>query len=198
MASLSARLTRSRAAERIRKAAVILFRKRGYHGTSLRDLGRAAHLQAGSLYYYYPSKQEILFEVLDGAMNEMLDGVSRATCGLSDPADRLRASVRFHVTFHASRRDEAFLSRSELRSLEPTNLRKMLTKRDQYEAVFREAVEAGMREGIFRVSDVPLTAMAVLTMCSGVADWFSPRGRLGAEAVAERYAEMALRLVSSR
>ena len=88
-----------------------------------------------------------------------------------------------------------FISRSELRSLTPENLRRAVVKRDQYEARFRALLAAGVEAGVFDVADVPVAAMAILTMCSGVADWFSERGRLSAGGVVDQYTELILRAV---
>ncbi len=55
-----------------------------------------------------------------------------------------------------------------------------------------------MRAGVFEVPDPKLTAMAILTMCTGVATWFSDRGRLEPERIADRYAEIVLRSVERR
>jgi AcrR family transcriptional regulator len=112
------------------------------------------------------------------------------------PEARLRAAVRFHVLFHARRQHEAFLSHSELRSLTEANLKNVLTRRDEYERVFRGLLSVGVRAGVFQVADVRLAAMAVLTMCTGVATWFSDRGRLAPESIADRYVEMILRSVT--
>jgi AcrR family transcriptional regulator len=100
------------------------------------------------------------------------------------------------VLFHAHRQPEAFLSGSELRSLTQANLRLVLTRRDEYERVFRGLLSVGARAGVFQVADVRLTAMAILTMCTGVATWFQDRGRLAPEAIADRYVEMILRSVT--
>jgi len=45
------------------------------------------------------------------------------------------------------------------------------------------------------VADVRLTAMAILTMCTGVATWFADGGRLSPETIAERYVEMIMKAV---
>src|SRR4029434_5855356 len=108
-------------------------------------------------------------------------GVGRAVASADGPEARLRAAVRFHVLFHTDSQHEAFLSGSELRSLTQANLRLVLTRRDEYERVFRGLLSVGVRAGVFQVSDVRLTAMAVLTMCTGVATWFSDRGRIRPE-----------------
>jgi AcrR family transcriptional regulator len=195
MAAIVVPHERVTAAERILRAAIVLFRERGYHGSSMRTLARRLRMEAASLYYHYPSKQDILFAILDRTLDELLAGVGRAVAAADGPEARLRAAVRFHVLFHTDSQHEAFVSASELRSLTPGNLRLVLTRRDEYERVFRGLLAAGVRAGAFQVSDVRLTAMAILTMCTGVATWFSERGRLAPDAIAERYVEMILRSV---
>ena len=185
----------SPSSDRICEAAITLFRKRGYHGTPMRSIASAIGLEAGSLYYHFASKQEILFAIIDGTMNDLLEGLQTATEGPGNPGQRLHAAVRFHVLFHAYRRDEAFISRSELRSLTQANLRRSLGKRDHYEELLCRVLAAGMSTGDFDVPDARLATMAILTMCSAVADWFSERGPLTAEGVAASYAAMVLRTV---
>src|SRR2546426_7612149 len=117
MATIVATHERAAAAERILRAAIALFRVRGYHGSSMRALARGLRMEAASLYYHFPSKQEILFAILDRALDDLRDGLGRAVATADGHEERLRAGVRFHVLFHAHRRHEAFLSHSELRSL---------------------------------------------------------------------------------
>ena len=69
---------RDGASERIRKAGIALFKDRGYHGTSVRDLARAVGLEAASLYNHFPSKQDILCDVFDRAMDDLLGGLELA------------------------------------------------------------------------------------------------------------------------
>ncbi len=183
------------ATERIRKAAIALFKAHGYHGTPVRALAEIVKIEAGSLYYHFPSKQQILFDNFARTMDNLLGGLRRAMDLESKPEARLRAAVRFHVLFHTERQNEAVISHSEMRALTERNLRLIIAKRDAYEKAFCELLEAGVDAGVFRIPDIRLTNIAILTMCSGVADWFSKRGRLRAETVAEHYVRMVMRLV---
>ena len=186
---------RADASARIRKAAIALFKTRGYHGTPVRALARIVRIEAASLYYHFPSKQEILLDMFDRTMDDLIAGLAQATGGVAGTEDRLRAAVRFHVLFHTDRRDEAFVSHSELRSLTAANLRRIIDKRDRYEAMFRALLADGAAAGLFHIGDLRLATIAILTMCSCVADWFTPGGRLDADFVADRYEEMVLALV---
>lgn len=182
--------------ERIRRAAIDLFNARGYHGTPIRALARIVRVEAASLYYHFPSKQKILTEIFTRVMDDLLSGLERAVQTGTTPEERLRTVVRFHVLFHVERQAEAAISRSELRSLTASNLRRIIAKRDRYETMLRTLLREGVDSGAFEVRDVPVTATAILTMCSGVSDWFSSQGRLSAEAVADAYADMVQQMVA--
>jgi len=181
--------------ERIRKAAIVLFSERGYHGTPVRALATTVNIEAGSLYYHIRSKQQILFDNFERTMDDVLEGLRRAVADATGPEARLRAAVRFHVLFHTSRQSEAFISHAELRALTGQNHRRIVLKRDRYERMFCELLSAGVDAGVFRIADVKLTNIAILTMCSGVADWFSGGGPLTPDQVAEHYETIVLRLV---
>jgi AcrR family transcriptional regulator len=184
-------------AERIRKAAIKLFRERGYHQTSVRDLARAVDMETASLYYHYPSKHEILIELIKGPMDDMLAGIEQAVAAEVGAAQRLRAAVRFHVGFHVARQSESFISHSELRAIDKEHVPALIAKRDRYEKFMRSLLDEGVEEGCFEIADVRIAATAILMMCSGVSDWFERRGRLSGAQVADHYADMVLRMVAS-
>lgn len=182
-------------AARIRRAAIGLFRARGFHGTSVRQLAEAADMESASLYYHYPSKQSLLVDLFHHTMNELIEGAEQAIASQVDATARLRAAVLFHVLFHIHRQDEAMISHSELRALIDPDRAAIIAKRDRYERLFRTVLESGREEGVFEFEDAALTSTAMLMMCSGVSDWFGGRGRLSAQTVAGCYVDMALRLV---
>ena len=187
--------TEGEGSARIRRAAIALFRARGFHGTSVRQLAEAADMESASLYYHYPSKQQLLVDLFHHAMNELIEGAEQAIASQVDATARLRAAVLFHVHFHIHRQDEALISHSELRALIDPDRAAIIAKRDRYERLFRTVLESGREEGVFEFEDAALTSTAMLMMCSGVSDWFGGRGRLSAEAVAAGYADMVLRMV---
>ena len=184
--------------ERIFLVAVELFAKKGFNGTAVRDLAQALGIEAASLYYHFPSKQDLLFAVLESITDDLLETLRVAMREAADPAELLRRAMRGHVLFHVLKRKDALVSHIELRSLTPANRRLIVAKRDRYEMTIRSLLEAGVASGDFQTDDVRLTAIALLAMCSGVSDWIKPRGRLHANEVAEMYSTMALRLVGAQ
>src|SRR3989442_15065938 len=100
------------ASDRILRAATGLFCERGYHGTSVRTLARVLRLETARLYYHFPSKQEILFAILDRTLDDLLDGLRRAVAAADGARQTPPAGVRYHLLFHAHRPPAAFGSHS--------------------------------------------------------------------------------------
>src|SRR2546429_1412745 len=148
-AALVATAPERAASARILRAATALFRARGYHGSSMRTLARGLRMEPASLYYHFPSKQDILFAILDRTLDDLLDGLRHAVTAADDDRARLQAAVRFHVLFHVRRRQEAFLSHSELRSLTPANLTRVLANSAQYKLVVRGLLATDVRSVCF-------------------------------------------------
>jgi AcrR family transcriptional regulator len=62
----------------ILEAAARLFRRQGYSATTLRQIARMAEIKAGSIYYYFDSKEAILDEVLERGLRRIFEAVKLA------------------------------------------------------------------------------------------------------------------------
>ncbi|HWP85503.1 MAG TPA: TetR/AcrR family transcriptional regulator [Terriglobia bacterium] len=175
--------------EQIRSVGCQLLYQHGYAGMTMRQI--AAHLQikAASLYHHYPSKQDILFDIMYTTAMELTQGLLRIEASVQGAPAQLDAAIRWHVLFHTRRQLEAFVSHSELRSLSPENLRSILNVRRGYDAIFMELLNRCQREGIIPRRDTSLTRNFILTMCTATAGWFNPQGKLTAAEVADRAAD---------
>lgn len=182
----------------LREAALELFAERGFHGTSMRDIAARAGTGVSHLYYYFPSKAEILKSMMLVIVRDLLAELERADARSGEsPAARLAALVRTQVLFHSQRRAQAFVGRSELRSLEPADRREVIDLYDRVTAAFREVIADGVRQGVFQCSDGSQASIALVTMCNGVANWYRPEGPLSPQQIADRYATFALQLVGA-
>lgn len=158
----------------------------GYAGMTMRQIAARLQIKAASLYYHFPSKQYILFDLMRATASELLEGLRRITQSDDGAEQQLDSAIRWHVLFHTQKREEAFVSHSELRSLEPENLKAILKLRHEYDRLFDSILQRGQREGVFEIEDVSVVRNSILTMCTATAGWFSPEGRLTAEQVAEQ------------
>lgn len=174
-------------------AMVDLIYAQGYHGVPLRKVAESVGIRTASLYYHFSSKQALLVEIMTRTLRDVTEAVTTALeeCP-SDPKSRLYAAVLAHVSFHALRRKEAFVTDSEFRSLEPDNRLLIATMRDKYEALFSVVLREGQDTGDFIQMDERLTLNALIGMCSEVAIWYRPDGRLTINQIAEGYARLFL------
>jgi AcrR family transcriptional regulator len=80
--------------EAILKAAGEVIARRGFHQASVRDIARAARLSLAGLYHYVGSKDELLFLVLDRALDRLIGDLDRALGEARTPEARLLALIR--------------------------------------------------------------------------------------------------------
>jgi AcrR family transcriptional regulator len=180
---------------RIIGAATELFYEKGYHGTSMREIAAAVGIKAASVYNHFASKEDILFEITSGTMNEMLAGARTAISSAASPEAELRRLVEFHVRYSAENRLRAKVADDQLHALTPARRKDVLQIRDQYEALFRDILTRGRNEKGWQVDDVRVVTFAIATMASAVGVWYREDGRLSADAIASIYGDLAIRAV---
>jgi AcrR family transcriptional regulator len=175
--------------ERIHQAALSLFMKKGFAATSVREIAKAAGITSASLYYYMPSKEDLLVAVALRAIRLLAEPGREIDRSGGSPDERLTALIRLHVLEHARGRRLWEVADEDWRQLEKKQRAPIVELRDEYQSFWESALDGGRTDGLFHFDDLKLTTFAILSMCSGVYKWFSPGGRLTAEDVAANHLE---------
>lgn len=176
-------------------AACLLFAKRGYRGTSMKHIAETLGVSAPGLYNHVSSKQDILFAIMDKAMDRAIDALDAALAGVDDVSEQLRRATESLVLDFLRYPAEVTVCNNEVHSLDPANRVAIVAKRDQYAAQVRQIIAQGHRSGRFGTRTPDLAAFAVLEMGNGAKSWFRPSGRYPDTYVAREYGEFALRIV---
>jgi AcrR family transcriptional regulator len=165
-----------------------LFRRRGYHGTSMSDIGELVALNKGTLYYYFPSKAEILYAIY-------LEAYARLDANLADipdtlaPDEKLIAYIRAILRSIASAPDVIAVYFQEHPWLESSLTAEQAIHIRAEEAEFtqriREVIKAGMRINIFRRVNDELLSVQLLAMISSLYRWHVVESEPAAELVAD-------------
>ena len=184
-------------AKLVRRAAVDLIAEHGFEAMSVRQLAARVGLTAGSLYNHFGSKQDLLIGLLQAVMEDLLAAVDREVLPHRDPVVQLQAFIQLHIQFHVDRKNDVLIATTELRSLAPDNLRKIIKLRNRYEATLSLILKRGRDRRIFKVNDAKVTALALIPMLTGVTQWYRPNGRLNRDALIERYVELCLTMVGA-
>jgi len=181
--------------EQIRRVGCQLLYQYGYSGMTMRQIAAHLKIKAASLYYHFPSKQDILFDLMYDTASALMEGllciVDPDGVFDQDPRAQLDAAIRWHVLYHTQKHEEAFVSHSELRSLTPENLRQILRVRQDYDTVFTNILLRCQESGVLPKRDTSVFRNAILTMCTATAGWFNPEGKLTAEQVADEIRDFA-------
>jgi AcrR family transcriptional regulator len=174
-----------------------LFREHGYAATSVRDIARALDLQGASLYAHMASKEDVLWAIVDRAASAFEAAADHTTAGTrDDPATCLRALVRGHVLAATADPEEASVFDREWRHLARPRREEIVARRDAYEARFRAVITDGIARGVFARCDPAVAAAFVLTALNAIAVWYRPGGRLDPAALADQYADLAVRALT--
>lgn len=179
----------------IRRQSLRLFAQHGYDAVSMRMIADAVGVQPGALYQYFPTKQQILVTLMREHMEELLASFRAQGMENEAPAAALEHFARFHIRYHLTRADEVFISYMELRALEPAGFQEIEGLRKAYENMLKAILVRGSEQGIFRIEDSHVSAMAIIAMLTGVNTWYRSGGRLSEKKIEEIYAEMVLRSV---
>ncbi len=175
------------------QAAAQIFRQKGYHATSMQDIADAVHLQKASLYHHIESKQEILLEILDAALDRLTADISAVVESDLSPTVKLRLALKAYTLRLNEDRDLASVLLLEYRGLDPKLRARHIARRDRIDQLWRRIVKEGVDAGEFRRVDPVLTSFALLGVQNWMITWFRDNGRLTAAQAAEGFAELFLK-----
>lgn len=182
----------SRTEAAIRAAAIELIAAKGFEAVTLRGIAKHVGLQAGSLYRYFPSKNDLLTMIVTAHLEDLLAEWEKARArqtGVS-PRERLDAFIEFHVRYHAAKPREVFIANMEMRSLAKEDREKVVALRKRYEGILRDILQDGIDQGTFAMPDIRITTFAILAMLTGLTAWYQEGGRLSRGELAACYSQL--------
>jgi len=80
-----------------------IFADKGYEGASMRDLSRLSGISLAGLYYYFDSKEKLLYFIQRHTFNIIIERLRERLAASNDPEQRLRIFVHNHVDFAVAR-----------------------------------------------------------------------------------------------
>lgn len=173
-------------------AAAQLFRQKGYTATSMQDIAEAVDLQKASVYHHVESKQDILFSILEQALDLLISDMRSVVDSELSPQEKLRLAMQVYVGRLTSDADLAAVLLLEHRNLDKKLRTRHNDRRDRYEGQWRKIVQEGVEAGYFRSVDVAVAAFAILGVQNWMITWFNESGRLSPLEIADNFSELFL------
>jgi TetR/AcrR family transcriptional regulator, cholesterol catabolism regulator len=178
---------------RIRKAAVNQFYYQGFARTTVDEIIAEAGVSKGAFYHHFRSKDEVLAEIHTDMLTKQLERFEQIVRAHDTPTARLYALVVTIVRTIIDDRAMVTLWSREHNTLEPELRASLLALREQLDAILVRTIEDGIAAGEFkRVGPARVVAFGIVGMCTWVQEWFSPKGALTADDLAEVYGTLAV------
>jgi AcrR family transcriptional regulator len=182
-----------RSREVILREAVRLFSRKGYPGTSMRDIADAVGLLPGSLYAHIDDKEGLLAEIVNRGIDAFARAAESVTATPAPPDVRLRELIRAHVGVIAAHIEQTSVVFHQWKHLSDDPRSAVLEKRDRYEAVFTRVIDDGIATGVFNANtNVRIAVLSILGILNWVPEWLSPDGPEPIDEVAERLTDIVL------
>lgn len=183
------------AQKRVLDAAARIFRDCGYAGTTMRAIADDAGLKAGSIYYHYKSKDDLISAVLDTAICSVTDRVAEALAALPPDATgrkRIETAVSAHLSAIIEVGDYTLATRRVFGQVPAAIRAKNLERRDSYGAMWQKILAEAHARGEFRTStNLTLARLFILGALNWTVEWYKPGGR-SIEEVARDFASFVL------
>jgi len=171
------------------KSAAKAFGRKGFHAATIEDITNELKMTKGSLYYYFSTKEELLYKAHRLSLEKVLQNIIQINA-IDDPPDvKLKNAISKHLEVFARDFEGAFLLQYEFH-LPDEYLDKIMAMRDTYQKNFIQIIEEGTHTGIFRKQNARMTAFIILGSINWFLRWYSSTGNWTVEEIADAYIDL--------
>jgi AcrR family transcriptional regulator len=158
--------------EEILRVAARLFAQHGYRAVTIDMISEDMGYSKSSIYYYFKSKEEILWRVFDSIYSTYQNAAEKARTEELDPSKLMRRLIREHIVTVVQHHDWTTIFFQNESELSKDRQRLIRSRKRTYNQIFESAYADGVRARVFR--DIPphIAANAILGMCNSVFAWY--------------------------
>jgi TetR/AcrR family transcriptional regulator, cholesterol catabolism regulator len=161
--------------QQILKTAAKIFAEKGFHRTSVRDIARATEMSLAGLYYYFTTKEELLYLIQERCFATLLERWDEAAKPESDVRTRIRLFAENHLSFFWHNMHEMKVMAHEDESLTGEFNEKILVLKRRYAKVLMDLIaELQDRQG-GRALDLRVATFLLFGMMNWIYTWYQPK-----------------------
>lgn len=183
--------------EALLREAVTAFNQRGFHATSMEDIGKSLGVTKAALYYYFPNKQALLAAAFDHVLEVAFESLEAAVKAGGTGYEKLKATIRGYLRETLCELNRCVVLTEE-HALIPKQREVIFEKRDRFEAGLRELVREGIADGSIVPCDPKLAIFTIFGAVNWVPKWFSSEGTWSSTQLAEAMAELVCRSIAAQ
>ncbi len=169
--------------EHLLRTAAAVFAEKGYHPASIRDISRATGISLAGLYYYFRSKEELLFLIQDHCFATVVDNLEERLAGVEDAGERVRVLVATHLGFFAANMDEMKVLSHEATALTGEFRQRVNARKKRYVELC-EAILGALRPAD-SAQERRAAALSLFGMMNWIYTWYQPERDLPIDELVE-------------
>lgn len=173
------------------EAAVELMSRRGYRGTSLKEIAKELGISEPALYHYFDSKEEMLFTIYIDTLNLSLEKVRGIRQSDGSPEEKLRRVIAEFTRVVTENKMFVIFFR-EKDELSPKNWKRITRGEREFVGAIRDIITDGIKDGTFKELPPTVLTFGILGMVAWVYRWFRPDGPLNRDQLIDVFSEMII------
>jgi AcrR family transcriptional regulator len=173
-----------------------VFCKKGYEGASMRDLSRVSGMSLAGLYYYFESKERLLFLIQKHTFTTIVQKLKTRLAGVSDPEQRVRIFIANHLEYFLANQAAMKVLSHEAEALKNGFASEVAAIKREYYRICVGLLEELKRDRGLQCS-TRIAVLSLFGMMNWIYTWHNPRVDADAEALASEMGDIFLRGVSS-
>jgi AcrR family transcriptional regulator len=177
-------------AEEIERVAARLFALNGYHSTTMREIAREMEMNPSTLYHYFKSKEELLFKLMNDAVDDALVTLE-GICGEEIQAEeKLKRVLRFYTRYYAGDQERLLLLVQEMNSLDDRYRPALIEKQKRYVELITSILEDLAAQGKIKALDPKVVAFAFFGTVHYTPKWYRNDGPVDLDRLADIFVEI--------
>lgn len=192
MSTIQPTLFEDERAGKIYRTASRMIHEKGFDATSMNDIAEAVGMTKAGVYYYVKGKEELLFAIMNFAMDLLDREVIRPAGRIAGPEERLRLMVTEHARLLTHDTSALVILMDEVGSLSEDHRRRITRRKRSYFDFVRQTLDELDEAGRLQPVDTTVAAFSILGMVMWLSRWYRPGGRLASSEVVRDVARTAL------
>jgi AcrR family transcriptional regulator len=170
--------------DRVLRAAAHCFNRKGYSGTSLKDVANMLGLTDPALYYYVRNKEELVYLCYVRAADIGREAMQRAVADGNTGLEQVRLYLRYHIESMVGERGPIAIM-SEIPSLQADHREEVLELSRRHSSAFEAMLERGIADGSIAPCNVRMTGNAIMGSINWIPKWYHGDDAMAASIAAE-------------
>lgn len=168
-----------------------VFCKKGYEGASMRDLSRASGMSLAGLYYYFESKERLLFLIQKHTFSTIVQRLKVRLEGVNDPEKRIRIFILNHLEYFLANQAAMKVLSHEAEVLKNGFASELAAIKREYYRICFGLLDDLKRERALQVS-TRIAVLSLFGMMNWIYTWHNPRVDADAENIAREMSDIFL------